>query len=101
LSWVDKLPTPIFYEIHDEICEVLDASTGSSDLRFAWTMLRGNLRSCHVYLTPGEIFIRPLIAPTWTHAPFNNAKQRIYMSATLGAGGDLERLLGRKKIHRL
>jgi len=100
-SWVDKLPTPVLYEIHDEICEVLDASAGNSDLQFAWKMLRGNLRSCHIYLTPREIFIRPLIAPTWTHAPFNNAKQRIYMSATLGAGGDLERLLGRKKIHRL
>lgn len=101
LSWVDKIPAPVLYRTHDEISEVLDASVGDSDLKHAWSMLRGNLRSCHIYLTPKEIFIRPLIAPTWTHAPFSNAKQRIYMSATLGAGGDLERLLGRKKIHRL
>jgi hypothetical protein len=33
--------------------------------------------------------------------PFENAKQRIYMSATLGAGGDLERLMGRSSITRL
>ena len=39
--------------------------------------------------------------PTWTHTPFQNAKQRIYMSATLGAGGDLERLTGRAKIERI
>jgi Rad3-related DNA helicase len=45
--------------------------------------------------------IRPLIPPTWTHAPFADAKQRIFMSATLGAGGDLERLTGRPKIKRL
>ena len=45
--------------------------------------------------------VRPLIPPTWTHAPFTSARQRIYMSATLGAGGDLERLTGRRSIMRL
>jgi hypothetical protein len=45
--------------------------------------------------------IRPLIPPTWTHAPFNKAAQRVYMSATLGLGGDLECLTGRAKIKRL
>jgi hypothetical protein len=100
-SWVDKIPTPIMLKLHDEICEVLDTNTRDTSLYFSWTMLRNHLRACHIYLSSSEIVIRPLIAPTWAHDAFNNPKQRIYMSATLGEGGDLERLLGRKHIHRL
>ena len=44
--------------------------------------------------------VRPLIPPTWMHSPFAGARQRVYMSATLGEG-DVERLWGRSKIRRL
>lgn len=100
-SWVDKLPTPLLVEMHDQICEVLDSFTRGIDLQYPWTMLRGHLFGCHIYLSAKEILIRPLVPPTWTHAAFNNARQRVYMSATLGEGGDLERLLGRKYIERI
>lgn len=100
-SWVDKIPSPVLIEVHDEICEVLDTYCAGTDLRYSWSMLRNHLRACHIYLSSSDIVIRPLIAPTWDHHAFHNPKQRIYMSATLGEGGDLERLLGRKKIHRL
>jgi hypothetical protein len=100
-NWVDKIPTPLLLQLHDEICEIIDAHTNNINLRYAWSLLRHNLKACHLYLSSTEILIRPLIAPTWTHDAFNNAKQRIYMSATLGEGGDLERLLGRKHIQRL
>ena len=36
-----------------------------------------------------------------THSPFASASQRIYMSATLGEGGDLERITGVRVIERL
>lgn len=100
-SWVDKLPTPLLVELHDQICEILDSFTQRTDLQYPWVMLRGNLYGCHIYLSSKEILIRPLIPPTWAHAAFNNARQRVYMSATLGEGGDLERLLGRKSIRRI
>lgn len=101
LSWVDKIPTPVLLKVHDELVDVLDAYTKDTDLRYPWNMLRNNLKSCHIYLSVSEIVIRPIIAPTWDLHAFNNPKQRIYMSATLGEGGDLERLMGRKFIHRL
>lgn len=101
LSWVDKVSTPLLLELHDEICEVFDAHTAGSDLKYPWSMLRNHLQACHIYLSYSEIVVRPLIAPTWAHSAFHSPKQRIYMSATLGEGGDLERLLGRKHIHRL
>jgi len=101
LAWVDKIPSPSLFEMHDEIQSVLDACASETDLWYSWGMLREHLRACHIYLSSSEILIRPLIPPTWAHPAFNNAKQRIYMSATLGEGGDLERLLGRKAIYRL
>jgi hypothetical protein len=101
LGWVDKVPTPVFSGIRSEITEVLDAHTKGTDLEYPWSMIREHLLACHLYLSSNEILIRPLIPPTWTHAPFQNPRQRIYMSATLGGGGDLERLMGRRVIRRL
>lgn len=101
LFWSDKLATPTLFEIKDQLCAIIDAHVEQSDLRHPWKMIRDQLEGCQVYLSSQDILIRPLIPPTWTHAPFENAKQRIYMSATLGAGGDLERLTGRKRIQRL
>ncbi|MHB1141658.1 MAG: DEAD/DEAH box helicase [Sulfuricaulis sp.] len=100
-SWVDKVPTPSFQKIRHEVAEIIDTHVGSTRLQYGWRMLREHLHACQLYLSSHEILIRPLIPPTWTHGPFDNAKQRIYMSATLGAGGDLERLLGRRGIYRL
>jgi Rad3-related DNA helicase len=99
--WVDKIPTPAFVEIRDQIIEIFDTHTIKTDLTYPWSMVRSHLGACHLYLSTQEILVRPLIPPTWTHAPFADPKQRIYMSATLGAGGDLERLTGRRPINRL
>lgn len=101
LTWVDKLPTQYLSSIHDEFQNIIDTHSTKLDIGYSWSQIRSHLMACHVYLTPNEIFIRPLIPPTWTHEAFNGADQRIFMSATLGLGGDLERLTGRKKITRL
>ncbi|RUQ92895.1 DEAD/DEAH box helicase [Legionella septentrionalis] len=101
LAFVEKLPTPELIKVYKEITEVLDLHATDIDLKYPWSVIRDQLISCHIYLTFSEIVIRPMIVPTWTLAAFNNAKQRIYMSATLGEGGDLERLMGKKSIARL
>ena len=64
-------------------------------------MIRDQLHACHLYYTCNSILIRPIIAPTKSYSSFESAKQRIYMSATLGEGGDLERIFGRKRIKRI
>lgn len=56
---------------------------------------------CLVYVSWEAVLIRPLIPPTSEHSAFADANQRIYMSATLGGGGELERSFGVTKIHRL
>jgi hypothetical protein len=100
-AWVDKISSPDLMQVKDEICAIFDAHVIGLDLRFSWSMIRDHLHACHLYISSHEIMLRPLIPPTWTHAPFANAHQRIFMSATLGSGGDLERLTGRRKILRL
>jgi hypothetical protein len=100
-AWTDKLPTPLWLEILPSLTEALDVHSAGSRIAFAWRTIKPHLRACHLYLGYGRLLIRPFISPTRTHAPFENAKQRIYMSATLGHGGDLERITGRPRIKRL
>jgi len=64
-------------------------------------MIRAGLSACCVYLSYGGIQIRPMIPPTYENRVFARAKQRIYLSATLGSGGELERAFGRREIQRM
>ena len=100
-QWVEKLPTPVFQGIVPEVISLLDEHTQGTKLRHPWSLLRDSLHACHLYISQRAILIRPLIPPSDTHPPFSGAKQRLYMSATLGAGGDLERVTGRQPIHRI
>ncbi|KYC35735.1 hypothetical protein WA1_08000 [Scytonema hofmannii PCC 7110] len=103
IQWVEKIPTPFLYERLEEITRILDTHINKdiSDLYYSWSVLRDHLFSCHIYSSYHSILIRPVLPPTRTHQPFSNPKQRIYMSATLGEGGELERLAGTEKIFRL
>lgn len=101
--WIDKIPTPLLDELSVEIGQIIDAHAGveNPSLHYTWSLLRDHLDACHVYLSSKEILIRPIIPPTFTHEAFSRARQRLFMSATLGEGGDLERLTGQPEIHRL
>lgn len=100
-GWVEKIPTPAFERIRDEFAATVDAHVGESHLQYPWSLLRDHLHACHLYLSPDGILLRPLLPPTWTHEAFERPRQRIFMSATLGAGGDLERLTGRRSVMRI
>lgn len=69
--------------------------------RFQFAMIRGGLAACCVYLSYGAIQIRPMVPPTFENKIFERAGQRIYLSATLGSGGELERIFGRREIVRM
>ncbi|WP_414512784.1 DEAD/DEAH box helicase [Nostoc sp. PCC 9305] len=102
LQWVQKIPTPSMYERLEEITTILDTHINDiKDLKYSWSVIKDHLFSCHIYSSYNFILIRPILPPTRTHQPFSTPKQRIYMSATLGEGGELERLAGTEKIVRL
>lgn len=74
---------------------------GQENTQWRWGAIHNNLEACNVFVSPWEILIRPLTPPALTHAWFVSANQRLYMSATLGRAGDLERMFGVKVIDRM
>ena len=100
-TWVDIVPTARLADVESDLIAMLDAGVEGTDLVFPWTFIRDHLRGCHLFIGTEQLTFRPWIPPTETHAPFAGARQRVYMSATLGQTGDLNRITGREKIHRL
>lgn len=100
----EKVPLGAFYTKLSLLREILDsivAGSQEADLYFPWMAIREGLQACHMYVSLDEILIRPYIPPTLSHKPFAGAIQRIYMSATLGRGGELERITGIREIKRI
>ncbi|MCL2359862.1 DEAD/DEAH box helicase [Candidatus Bathycorpusculum sp.] len=100
----EKVPLGIFYQKIDQLKELIDTSAivkTDTELFFSWENIRKGLHACHIYISSDQILIRPYIPPTLTHKPFANAEQRVYMSATLGQGGELERTTGVCTIKRI
>lgn len=80
----------------------LDKTLASlSDFKFDLAVIRSGLAACLAYVSYRGILIRPVIPPTGENKVFASARQRIYLSATLGIGGEIERAFGREKISRL
>lgn len=100
-QWVNKLPTPAFHNLRKRLIAIFDECHGIPRIKNPWIMIRENLSACHFYYSSRGILIRPTIPPTEAFIPFTRAKQRIYMSATLGEGGDLERSFGTYRIKRI
>lgn len=103
LTWFDKIPNIRLLDKYSDLQKVIDdyIKKNHTHIKYPWSNIRDNLFSCNIYLSWREIVIRPYIPPTLTFSPFKNAKQRIYMSATLGKSGELERAFGIHKIARL
>lgn len=99
----EKVPFGIFYRKLPVLRETLNSNINDDirDLIFSWRIIRDGLHACHIYISYDSILIRPYIPPTLNHRPFANAEQRIYMSAALGRGGELERITGIREIQRI
>lgn len=96
---IRMLPITVVAKRADSISAVL--ATLSGDLSWRYRMLRANLTSCLFFVARSGFYIRPMIPPTFQHGPFTDPEQRIYLSATLGDAGELERAFGRTPIARV
>ncbi len=100
-NWIEKLAFPHFLELKNEIFQLLELELSETPLVYSWLKIKDSLHACNLYYSWEEILIRPLIPPSEDNIAFSNANQRIFMSATLGNGGDLERISGTKNICRI
>jgi len=100
---VEKVPFGASHRSLPVLWSILDSEIDDEDLDlyFSWYAIRDGLNACHVYISYDSILIRPYIPPTLIHRPFSEAGQRIYMSASLGRGGELERITGIREIQRI
>ena len=71
------------------------------EIKWVWPTVREHLAQCGVLIGPSGIEIRPYHPPTALHDGYNKAKQRIYLSATLGSMDDLQRRIGSDQVTRL
>lgn len=103
-SWheVRMIPMSAVSQRIIDLDSVLDVGiqSGTSG-RYRFNMIRANLESCLFYVSRGGWYIRPMLPPTFEHAAFTDPEQRIYLSATLGEAGELERAFGRAPIARI
>ncbi|MFV8226225.1 DEAD/DEAH box helicase [Christiangramia aquimixticola] len=99
---IEKYPGQKLYEIKELLFDVLSEYLNDHrDLKYSWSMIKNHLEACQLYYSWNEILIRPLVPPSLSNNQFRYAKQRILMSATLGQGGDLERITGIKEFFKI
>lgn len=105
-SWCNMLTWPAQDEVSERFIEVVsyeldkdNDSLGSS--YYAWKNIQDHLPACNIFFSETEILIKPQIPPTQELIPFRNAKQRVYMSATAGRSGELQRSFGIREITQI
>lgn len=89
------------HRVSEHLAEVIGPAIDGKEEWYAWDAIGAQLETCLIYVSWTEILIRPFNAPTFTQDSFSNANQRIYLSATIGAGGELERSFGHEPIERI
>ncbi len=101
LSFLDQV------ELADRIREIIDTSPDLrdeqqlTDFGYRWQRIRPHLREANIYIGSTAIWIRPYIYPLMANLQYEQAVQRIYMSATVGDAGDLSRRLGVRHIEKI
>jgi hypothetical protein len=99
---VEVVPLPRWWPHASAIREILGTAVENTNEFFAWNdHVSDGMAACCLLVSWKAIVLRPLVPATNRQAEFARASQRIYMSATLGAGGELERIFGVRKITRL
>ncbi|MHB1597069.1 MAG: DEAD/DEAH box helicase [Streptosporangiaceae bacterium] len=71
------------------------------EIKWVWPKVREHLTRCGVLIGPSGIEVRPYHPPTALNAGYSHARQRIYLSATLGSMDDLQRRVGGGQVTRL
>ncbi|KAA8369268.1 DEAD/DEAH box helicase family protein [Leuconostoc mesenteroides] len=102
-QWVDMIPSMSIDKVSNEIRSLFDSLPleNHESIIYAWKLIRDHLDACNLYISENTILICPPIAPCETISSFSNANTRIFMSATLGNSGELERTFGIENVKKI
>jgi hypothetical protein len=98
LSFLDQA---IVLPLIRETVDASDELKTDADLYFRWSRLRPQLEQCNFYVSVRSICFRPQVYPLSANRHYEEADQRIYMSATIGNPADLARRLGSRPMTKL
>lgn len=94
---VDLVELSSWYDNKENILKLLQNSN-QKNVQFALLNLCNNIEICNIFVSYDKILIKPFLPPTFKNLHYHNAKQRVFLSATMGISGDIERLTGRSDI---
>jgi hypothetical protein len=79
------IPVPYWewHDKHQEVVNILAKYTDSESLRFVWPIMKDRLQDCLCLVSGTHIEISPYALPLDIFGTYQNATQRIYMSATI------------------
>lgn len=84
-AWIDR---------HRDVAAILAKHTATKPIKFAWPLLRDNLRDCLCIISGKEMMIAPYRPPLELFGSYADASHRVFMSATISDDSFLVRGLG-------
>jgi len=78
------LPIPYWnwIEKSEEVLQILSNYREELSIMFSWPFIKDNVKNCQAFISGSNIEITPIHIPIEKFSSFNNASQRILMSAT-------------------
>lgn len=79
------LPVPywVWQDREADVANILSAASDRNSVKFAWPLLKNNLRHCECVVSGTSIEIEPHIAPLHAFGSYWGCSHRIFMSATV------------------
>jgi len=77
------VPYWAWFEKIDEVMKIISAYKESDDVKFSWNLIKNQLETCICIFSGRRVEIVPRLIPINLIPSFSDAKQRIFLSATL------------------
>lgn len=82
-SALQQIPHWAWHSKSDQVLGILNPASQSDELKWAWPLIADELPLCTAVITAASFEIQPPVHPVGTLTGFDDAKRRLYLTATL------------------